>query len=447
MDTKIFIAQYYTSNLTHGPYAEKINRKYCEEQQYGYYCEKSTEYIYSILEDRAPTWFKSKLILDVFNKYNPDYVLFLDTDAVVSNFNIRVEEFLEYGYDFIATQDNSTHSLMNAGVFLIKNSDWSKDFLRKWFKLSTSLLPSDVTYKPTVADHDLKDASYFKNRLWMDQTALTYMYNDLEEYRSKMKIIPNTSLNWPVYGEGNFIFHAYAYGTVTNRTLDRVYEKVFNVQVNYKGKTLADLANHFWTDKHFHHNYFETVYEPAFTDLREESKEVVELGVHEGASINIWFHYFQNARITGVDFQIERAKVEKNSRIRLLNYHLSIREDLAKLAKDIQNADIIIDDASHTMKDQQLAFGILFPCLKPGGVYVLEDLHTSYDIKANPQSMYKSDKESITLDLLEDYNKGIKINSDYLTENENLYLNENISKCEIYKLKEYWSYTSLIFKK
>ena len=41
----IYIAQYYTNNLTHGPFAEAINKKYADEQGYGYYCEKSTENI------------------------------------------------------------------------------------------------------------------------------------------------------------------------------------------------------------------------------------------------------------------------------------------------------------------------------------------------------------------------------------------------------------------
>ena len=92
---KIYIAQYYTENLTHGPFAEKINQKYVNEMGYGYYCEKSTKDIRDFLKGIAPTWYKSKLILDVFDKYNPEYVLFLDTDAIISNPTIKIEEFIQ----------------------------------------------------------------------------------------------------------------------------------------------------------------------------------------------------------------------------------------------------------------------------------------------------------------------------------------------------------------
>ena len=102
---KIVVAQYYTSNLTHGPYAEAINRKYCEIQGYTYYVDKDNDKIWQRIEDRVPTWYKPKLILDVFEKENPDYVLFLDTDAIISDFNGRIEQFIDDEYSFVAAAD------------------------------------------------------------------------------------------------------------------------------------------------------------------------------------------------------------------------------------------------------------------------------------------------------------------------------------------------------
>jgi len=40
--------------------------------------------------------------------------------------------------------------------------------------------------------------------------------------------------------------------------------------------------------------------------------------------------------------------------------------------------DIIIDDGSHLNEHVVPTFKLLFPCLKKGGIYVVEDTHTSY---------------------------------------------------------------------
>jgi hypothetical protein len=62
----IVIAQYYTENLTHGPYAEAINKKYADEQGYGYFVEKNNDKIWETLKGKTPTWYKPHLILEIF---------------------------------------------------------------------------------------------------------------------------------------------------------------------------------------------------------------------------------------------------------------------------------------------------------------------------------------------------------------------------------------------
>jgi hypothetical protein len=99
------------------------------------------------------------------------------------------------------------------------------------------------------------------------------------------------------------------------------------------------------------------------------------------------------------------------------------------------------------MKDQQVVFAKVFKSIKSGGIFVLEDLHTSVSVKNDPNSIWKSEKDTITLDMLEHFNETGKIISDYMTEDECRYLEENIESCEIFKIKHGWSYTSIIRKK
>lgn len=56
----------------------------------------------------------------------------------------------------------------------------------------------------------------------------------------------------------------------------------------------------------------------------------------------------------------------------------SKRADLEQLARALPPCDIIIDDGSHYSEDQFLTLDILWPCVKPGGVYVVEDVHLRY---------------------------------------------------------------------
>ena len=444
---KIYIAQYYTSNLSHGPFAEKINKKYCDENDYGYYCEKSDKKITDYINGSAPTWYKPKLMLDVIENFDPEYILFLDTDAIVSDFNIRIEEFIDKDYYFIASLDESTHSLMNAGVFLIKNNEWGKKFLNDWAFCCKTLKPIDCELRPEVGENDLNHEGFYSNRLWMDQTALTHLYKDRGEYVSKMKIISNRSFNWKQYNDNNFIFHAYAYGDIKNRTIDKIHNKIFNIDENYDYSKLSSLAEKYTTDKHYGHDFFDNVYQFEFDKIKESAKKVVELGVHEGQSINIWREFFTNAEIIGIDFEMNRANIDDFNRVKLLEFNVNVGNTLIEFSNDNVDIDLFIDDGSHAMKDQQVVLAKLFKSIKSGGIYILEDLHTSVSVKNDVNSMWKSDKNTITLDMLEMFNNTGKIVSDYMTDEECDYLEKNIESCEIFKLKPDWSYTSIIKKK
>ena len=221
---KIVIAQFYTENVTYGEYAEAINRKYCEENGYEYFCEKDTAKIRTVLEDRAPTWYKPTLVTEVLNNYNPDYVLFMDIDAIISDSNQKIEDFIDENYDLILTEDVGHHSVANAGVFILKNTEWSKEFLKTWNDSAEKYAGKDAR-DLIIMEQNLEREGYFKNALWHDQTCFTILYENNENIREHTKIISNRSLNYPEYNKGNFIFHAFAYGLIKNRTLDTIYRE------------------------------------------------------------------------------------------------------------------------------------------------------------------------------------------------------------------------------
>lgn len=65
-----------------------------------------------------------------------------------------------------------------------------------------------------------------------------------------------------------------------------------------------------------------------------------------------------------------------------------------------QDFDIIIDDGGHTMNQQITSFKILFPALKSGGIYVIEDLHTSYTYAPLYEKYYHAPNQQPTIEFL-----------------------------------------------
>lgn len=224
----ILVAQFYTDNVRYGEYAEKINRAYCEKHNYQYIVEKDSVKIRAGVPDRHPTWYKPILIKECFEQYNPDWILFLDIDAIFSDFNTKIDEFIDTDYNIIASDDIGHHSDFNAGVLLIKNSEESLEFLNTWFSSGETFTGNDAEELQirTLLPQHLEQEGTFKQALWHDQTCLTLLSRQ-EKYKSYFKRLKRSIFNHDEFNQGNFIFHAYGKGHHPYRTLDIVYKTIF----------------------------------------------------------------------------------------------------------------------------------------------------------------------------------------------------------------------------
>ena len=101
------------------------------------------------------------------------------------------------------------------------------------------------------------------------------------------------------------------------------------------------------------------------------------------------------------------------------------------------------------MKDQQITFAKLFKSLKSGGIYILEDLHTSLEVVMPEKRVFGwgDPEKTITLNMLKGFMENKKIVSDYMSQEEVDYLNNNIESVNIYQSRPDWSITSVIVKK
>lgn len=92
----------------------------------------------------------------------------------------------------------------------------------------------------------------------------------------------------------------------------------------------------------------------------------------------MWKHYFgAGAKVFGVDIN-PNCKQFEEAGVQIFIGDQADRNFLRKLARLLPPIDILIDDGGHTMHQQIATFEELFPTVAPEGVYLCEDLHTSY---------------------------------------------------------------------
>ncbi len=89
-------------------------------------------------------------------------------------------------------------------------------------------------------------------------------------------------------------------------------------------------------------------------------------------SVRMWLEYFSAARITGLD--VSDFSWFRHDRFAFVRCDMDDRTNIAAAARSLPPQDIMIDDASHASHHQQNGFLELFPALKPGGIYIIEDL-------------------------------------------------------------------------
>jgi hypothetical protein len=105
---------------------------------------------------------------------------------------------------------------------------------------------------------------------------------------------------------------------------------------------------------------------------------LLEIGVSQGGSLQLWRKYFgPEATIFGIDVDPRCAALDNpETRVRIGSQADSAF--LATVIDEMGGVDVVIDDGSHRARHQRASFDALFPRLSFGGLYLAEDLHTSY---------------------------------------------------------------------
>jgi hypothetical protein len=178
------------------------------------------------------------------------------------------------------------------------------------------------------------------------------------------------------------VFKAYIKQKITYRQfkfLKSVYLRILTMPFGFN---LNMLARIYKTDKwgaHFYTRHYQT----HFRKFKFKKIKLLEIGVgghhfpdRGGCSLRMWKRYFLFGSIFSLDIYDKSAIEER--RIKIFQGSQTDEVVLETLISKIGAPDIIIDDGSHINDHVIKSFSVLFPKLKNGGIYVIEDVETSY---------------------------------------------------------------------
>ena len=127
-------------------------------------------------------------------------------------------------------------------------------------------------------------------------------------------------------------------------------------------------------------DYFATLADPP------HDGNLLELGLYEGGSVPFWFESLEPDRHAGLDIRAPQTPayltgyLAREDRRQRISLHWGVNQTDAKRLDELCDSafggaplDVVIDDASHLYAETRRSFELLFPRVRPGGLYVIED--------------------------------------------------------------------------
>ena len=176
---------------------------------------------------------------------------------------------------------------------------------------------------------------------------------------------------------------------------------------------------------------YSKIYEKYFEKIRGDNLNVLELGSFYGNAAGAFYYYFKNSKIFSGDICPDLFRYKSS---RLKNFYINTSSEISIdeiLIKNKDNFNIIIEDASHTLKDQIISLFLLFRKVLPNGIFVCEEL----DFPETRKDMNLKNEYPDLKQILLAIKSNKDFNSKYIKEEDKKYFLENFKSIEIYKGK------------
>ncbi len=211
-------------------------------------------------------------------------------------------------------------------------------------------------------------------------------------------------------------------------------------------KSLNDLFNFFNSDKGDLYEYqydqpfknkkekvqahgYAKFYEDYFKNIKNEKLKILEIGSFYGNASASLFFYFRNSFLYAGDIFPDLFRYKSK---RVKNFFVNSSEEVSIkdniIAKNIQ-FNIIIEDASHSFKDQIISLFLLFKSLEPKGLFIIEEL----DFPDTRKDMNLKDEHPTLREILNKVKKSLDFYSEYVSSEDKKYFIENFDSIEVFK--------------
>lgn len=140
---------------------------------------------------------------------------------------------------------------------------------------------------------------------------------------------------------------------------------------------IETLAFRYGPDKSKDDHKYTDFYTSLYTHTRHNITSVLEIGIAAGQSLQMWSDYFDAAIIYGVDLGINHVVINNLAvldRVYLFVADCQSSAGTAVLPLQHSSVDLIIDDGPHAVHEQDVTLQNFWKFLRPGGVYVIEDV-------------------------------------------------------------------------
>ena len=143
--------------------------------------------------------------------------------------------------------------------------------------------------------------------------------------------------------------------------------------------SLEELVDNSRTDKNTIHSYL-PLYQQLLISKKETAKNVLEIGISKGGSIKLWYDFFTNATIYGLDIILSTAiwdGIKNNERIILGSFDAYNTDFFIThfLNKNIK-FDFMLDDGPHSLESMKQFIKLYPNIMTEDGILIIEDVQS-----------------------------------------------------------------------
>lgn len=135
--------------------------------------------------------------------------------------------------------------------------------------------------------------------------------------------------------------------------------------------SLIELVQNERTDKNTTHSYLE-LYETLLSS-RKDATNVLEIGVCYGGSIKLWYDYFPNATVYGLDI-IKIEDVWSGLNLPRIKIYAETNAYDHKVIAQLPKFDFMLDDGPHSLDSMVFFVKHYSKLLNEGGILIVEDV-------------------------------------------------------------------------